>query len=310
LKTFVVLNPNAAGGTAARDFEALQDALRAAIGPFEVGRTTGRGHATALARQAVEAGAEQVVAVGGDGTINETVNGLLRDGETRSDVVLGLVVCGTGGDFRRNFGLEGPPSRCVRRLADGQLRRIDLGRLSYVDNDGREAVRLFANIADFGLGGLTAQKTSRKSAMKRAGGKLSFTLATLSAFAGYRFQSVGMEIDGEPAQARIATVAVCNGGWFGGGMHVAPDARPDDGLFDVVVMRARPKLAMVADMSKIYAGTHVAHPSVSVQRARSVAAWPLDEARTGPVLLDVDGEDLGRLPARFEILPGAIQLRC
>ena len=310
MSSFVVLNPNAAGGSAARDFEALQDQLRAAIGDFEVGRTTGRGHATTLTRDAVGRGVRQVIAVGGDGTINEVVNGLLRPGEERTDVVLGLVVCGTGGDFRRNFGLEGPPSRCIGPLAQGAVRRIDLGRLSYVDNDGREAVRLFANIADFGLGGLTARKTSRRSAMKAAGGKLSFTIATLSAFAGYRFQRVGMEIDGAASEANIATVAVCNGGWFGGGMHVAPDARTDDGLFDVVVMRARSKLAMVADMSKIYAGAHVAHPSVSVQRARSVRAWPLDEARTGPVLLDVDGEDLGRLPARFDILPSALPLRC
>ena len=310
MNTFVVLNPNAAGGTAAHDFDVLQNELRAAIGPFEVGRTTGRGHATTLARAAVEQGATQVIAVGGDGTINEVVNGLLREGEDRTDVTLGLVVCGTGGDFRRNFGLEGPPSRCVGRLAEGTARRVDLGRLTYIDNDGREARRLFANIADFGLGGLTAQKTSRKSAMKRAGGKLSFTIATLSAFAGYRFQAVRMEIDGETIEARIATAAVCNGGWFGGGMHVAPDAKTDDGLFDVGTMRARSKLAMVADMSKIYAGEHVSHPSVSVQRARSVSAWPLEEARTGPVLLDVDGEDLGRLPARFDILPSALSLRC
>jgi diacylglycerol kinase (ATP) len=307
MKSFVILNPSAGGGAAGRAWPRAAAQLRDAIGPFELAMTGGRGEATALTRAAVENGYRRIVAVGGDGTINEAVNGLPIGTAAAADLVFGFVTCGTGGDFRRSFGIEAGCSDAIRRLARCETRPIDLGQVSFEDDAGRPCHRLFVNIASFGLSGLTDRMVNRRRGVKRMGGRLLFLGTSLAAFATYRFQSVRLGIDGRSLEAEINTVAVANGRCFGGGMQVAPDADPADGLFDVVVIRGRAKLGLLKDMNHIYRGEHVRHSSVEVFRAREVTAEPLCKE---PVLLDIDGEDPGRLPARFEILPGALRLIC
>jgi diacylglycerol kinase (ATP) len=307
MKSFVILNPSAGGGAAGREWPRAAAQLREAIGPFELAMTGGRGEATALTRAAVETGYRRIVAVGGDGTINEAVNGLPIGTGTASDILFGCVTCGTGGDFRRSFGIGAGCDDSVRRLARGDARAIDVGQIWFEDDRGRPRRRLFVNIASFGLSGLTDRMINSRRGAKRMGGRLVFLGTSLAAFATYRFQPVRLGIDGKSIEAEINTVAVANGCYFGGGMRVAPDADPGDGMFDVVVMRGRAKLRMLRDLHHIYHGEHVRHPSVEVLRAREVIAEPLCGE---PVLLDVDGEDPGRLPARFEILPAALRLIC
>lgn len=306
MKTLVILNPSAGGGAGRRDQGRIVTSLRNALGELELAETEHRLHASELAREGWSAGYRRFIAVGGDGTLSEVVNGLPIE-EAPGEATVGLVVCGTGGDFRRTLGIREGAAACMERLRSGAVRSIDIGRVSFTDEEGRPARRLFVNIASFGLSGLTDRKVNRARGSKRFGGRAVFLAATISAFLGYRFQHVRLVIDGQPLEAEIVTVAIANGRYFGGGMMFAPEADPSDGLFDVIVSTGRNKAAMLAGMNKIYRGEHIRDPAVRCFRAREVIAQPLDPAE-GPVLLDVDGEDPGRLPARFDILPGALRL--
>jgi diacylglycerol kinase (ATP) len=306
MKTLVILNPSAGGGTAGRERSRILASLRGAIGEMELAETAHRLHATELARDGWSAGFRRFIAVGGDGTLSEVVNGLPLE-DAPGEAAVGMIVCGTGGDFRRTFGIPAGAEAGIERLRSGVVRNIDVGRVTFVDDEGHPARRLFVNIASFGLSGLADRKVNRARGSKRLGGRAVFMAATISAFLGYRFQNIGLVIDGTPLDAEIVTVAVANGRYFGGGMMFAPEADPCDGLFDVIISTGRNKAAMLGGMNRLYRGEHVRDPSVRCFRAREVMAHPLDPAE-GPVLLDVDGEDPGRLPARFDLLPGALRL--
>jgi diacylglycerol kinase family enzyme len=174
-----------------------------------------------------------------------------------------------------------------------------------VDHDGREAQRAFLNIASFGLSGLVVRVVDENP--KWIGGTPAYLFGTLRAMRRYRNQRVRIALDdGEPRETNVLTVAIANGRFFGGGMKVAPNAEIDDGLFDVVTLAQAPleSLAMSAD---IYRGTHLGRGGVSCVRAKRIVAAPVDEGDV--VLIDLDGEQPGRLPATFEVVPGALLLR-
>ncbi|MEP5260955.1 MAG: diacylglycerol kinase family lipid kinase, partial [Nitratireductor sp.] len=196
----------------------------------------------------------------------------------------------------------------VKRIASGGTRRIDIGKLTFIAEDGRETTRYFNNIASFGLSGETVRAVNNATWQKSFGGNFAFTWATLMTAWRHKPRPVKIETDeGFETVANIGLTAVANGRYFGSGLKVAPDAEPDDGLFDVVIMRHLGFMDLVKGGGDLREGTHVNGPKVDVVRARSVTATPLG---TEPVLIDVDGEGPGRLPARFEILPGALTLRC
>jgi diacylglycerol kinase family enzyme len=185
-------------------------------------------------------------------------------------------------------------------------RAIDVGRLHYVTDGGAPAVRHFINIASFGIGGLVDRYANESS--KAFGGKLSFAVATLKAGAKYKNASVRVTLDGGPTkEGKIYNVAVANGRYFGGGMKVAPDAALDDGWFDVITLGDFGFADLILRGLDIYSGKHLKNPKVTVHRARKIVAAPVDG--TTEVLLDVDGEAPGRLPATFELLAGALQVR-
>jgi len=266
--------------------------------------------AARLTAEALKDGAEQIIAVGGDGTINEVVNGFFEDGRLiNSEAVLGLLPSGTGGDFRRTFGIPPDVDGQIARLASGAPRPIDLGRLSFKDDEGKDCVRYFDNIASFGLSGLADRAVNGLTVGKKFGGKLAFKWGTFKAMMKYRNQPVRIQVDDTfDHVANVSTAAVCNGQYFGGSMRMAPDAVPDDGLFDVVIWADAGALQLLLRSNEIYRGMHVNREDVTVLRGRRVIATPAEGA--GEVLLDVDGEAPGRLPATFEILPKVIRLRC
>jgi diacylglycerol kinase (ATP) len=217
----------------------------------------------------------------------------------------GLIPRGSGGDLRRSLGIPSDLKGAAALLCDGSDRVLDIGRLDFTGPDGKRRVRHFANVAGFGVSGRVVQKA--ESLGKALGGRLTFTLAAARALVGWRDQGVRWRVDGGPWQEeRLTALAVCNGRFFGGGMTVAPRARVDDGLFDVTVWKDLGLSDFILKRSMLYDGTHVRLPNTRTLRASMVEAEPIGDT---PVLLDVDGEQPGMLPARFEVLPGALHVR-
>jgi len=303
--TVVVVNPRSAGGKTERRWPQLRQIIHEAYGPFEERFTAGPGDGTTLARDALKGGAELVVALGGDGTINEVVNGFF-DGEqpVAAGAAFGVLPSGSGGDFVKTLGTAKDLRAAAAQLKSAP-KKIDVGRLTFVGHDGAEQRRHFINITSFGISGLVDQYVNQSS--KPLGGTVAFALASLRAGTKYKNAKVRLTLDGRPPRdGKIYTVAVANGRYFGGGMKVAPEARLDDVLFDVVTLGDFGFSDLLLRGLDIYSGKHVTNPKVTIHRARRVEATPENGEE---VLLDVDGEQPGRLPATFELLPHALTVR-
>ena len=307
MQTFVVVNPAAAGGRAGKHWPKISRELNGAIGAFDSALTTKAGEATTLVRSAIRNGAKTVIAVGGDGTVNEAVNGLC-DGENApaSDISFGFVMYGTGGDFRRSFDIPKGVNAAIERLKSGHTQVIDLGRLRYTASNGTQALRWFNNISSFGFSGEVVRAVNAARYSKLLGGKFSFLWNSFLELRKYQGCKVDISVDGRTISENVCTAAVCNGRFFGGGMMMAPNAALDDGSFDVVIVRQDPPLT-IFDMRLLYSGAHLKHPNVSVHRGKKVEAKPLSNV---PIYLDVEGEAPGSLPATFEVVPRALRVRC
>ena len=307
MKVHVVVNPRAGSGAAAQKLPQVERALAEAGVSVVVTPTSRPREACQLVAQARDASADVVVVIGGDGTLNEACQAFLGPhGEPLPGPELGLVSAGTGGDFRKTFGVGAGVSEAVRRILDGPARPIDLGVADLVDADGAPIQRAFINILSFGLGGLTDQIVSQSP--KWLGGKATFFLGAVRALFAYSNLPVVLRVDGKPClEAPVVNVAIANGRFFGGGMKIAPEADPSDGRFDVVALYDLTRAQGLGLAYKIYQGTHPGSPGVRVARGRVVEATP---ARAGlEVLIDLDGETPGRLPLTTRILPGAIRFR-
>ncbi|MBC7102694.1 MAG: diacylglycerol kinase family lipid kinase [Parvibaculum sp.] len=309
-----IVNPRSGGGRTGRAWRVISETIEKELGPVRAHFTGGpaTSHylpAAELTREALRAGAQLVIAIGGDGTIDEVVNGFFENGMAiNPEAHLAVLNAGTGGDFRRTFDLPEDAAEGVTRIAAGTTRRIDIGKLTFVAQDGQEATRYFNNIASFGLSGETVRAVNEATWQKSLGGNFAFTWATLMTAWRHKPRPVKIETDdGFETVANIGLTAVANGRYFGSGLKVAPNAEPDDGFFDVVIMRDLKFMDLLTGSGNLREGTHVNGPKVQVVRARTVTATPLGPE---PVLIDVDGEGPGRLPARFEMMPGALTLRC
>jgi diacylglycerol kinase (ATP) len=303
----VILNPTAGGGGAARKKAAIVRALTVGGAAPEIAHTEGPGDAARLIREARRDGVECAVLVGGDGTLNDAVQGYLDDdGQIAHGPDLGLIPSGTGGDFRRTFDLGDSVEEAAAHLLSAAPRPIDLGLLSVTNHDGQLVRRAFINITSFGIGGLTDRIVN--STPKWIGGKAAFLTGTLRAMLVYKNAPVRVKVDGKVwLEAPIFNVAVANGRFFGGGMMIAPDADPSDGLLEVVALHDMSRIQSVALAQHIYKGAHLGRPGVSVTRGKVIEAEPM--ASGAEVLVDMDGETPGRLPLRAELSPGALRLR-
>ena len=305
--TVVIVNPSSAGGRTGKQWSKLSALVREAYGPFEDCFTQAAGDGERLTRQAIAEGAATVVAVGGDGSVNDVVNGFFdaQDPDRRCKTALGVIPLGTGGDFIRSIGVPRNPILAARALAAATPRLIDVGRVHLTGHDGEPKTRYFINVASFGIAGLVDRyvNASRKSLP----GTLAFALATLRAGLAYQNSPVRMRVDeGEWKTGPIYNVSVANARYFGGGMKVAPEALLHDGLLELVRFGNMGLWDLIRDGRDLYSGQHVELAEVSTGKIRSLDAESLDGRE---VLLDVDGEQPGRLPARFEIVPAALLLR-
>jgi diacylglycerol kinase (ATP) len=312
MRAFVIVNPRSGNGRTAREWPAIERGLRACYSQLAVVLTHRRGEATGYARNALQEGHSEIIAVGGDGTVNEVVNGFFDDeGTIAPDAVFSFITSGTGGDFRKTFGIAPGWQAAVARLKHARVAQVDVGRVSCLSAQGTSIIRYFINIGSFGLSGAVVDSVNRARIAKLFGGQFAFAFHSALDMLTYRDRAVRIRVDGEFDEiASISTVAIANGQYFGGGMQIAPSANPSDGLFSVVIIGGAPKGKAMAEMKLLYTGEHVNRPHVRCLQGRKVMAAPVAETRGLAVLIELDGEAAGRLPATFEILPRALNLRC
>lgn len=283
----------------------VQDYIRRnGFSSSDVRMTERFGQATDLARDSVSSGCNMVVAVGGDGTVNEVLNGLIQDGQSSAgDLTLGIVPLGSGCDLARSLGISKNGTDAIRTLEGAETRRLDIGRVDFMSLDGHKQTRYFINIADLGAGGLVVQKASRAPWI--LGPRPNYVWGILTAAALYRARKISISIDeGPPTDLPIRNTIVANGRYFGRGFLAAPEAQMDDGLFDIVNVGDFGTLEGIWHVPKLRGGKHLGLDKVSHFRGRKVQVSTDED-----VLLEMDGDLVGTLPATFEVVPGAVSVK-
>jgi diacylglycerol kinase (ATP) len=295
----VIVNPVAGANGTARKWPHIVELLKSLGLRFEHDLTEAPGHAIELARTAAGKGYQQVVSVGGDGTVNEVVNGLYAAGSI-GEVTLGIISTGTGGDYIRTIGLPRSYPDMCRCLMNSRRLTVDLGVVEYMNGD--DAVqRLFVNFAGLGFDAEIVRRTTQQ--YKSLGSTAAYLMGLLATLVFYRNREVSLVIDGQVVNREVCTVVMNNGRYGGGGMLTAPDADLADGLLDVLIVGNLNKADLLWSLPRIYKGTHLTHPKVELNKAREI------EVRTeAPLYLQADGELLGRAPARFRVLPSALNI--
>jgi len=305
LQTLIVVNPASSAGRTGRKQEAIVAEIgRRLKGTYSLCVTRGPFDATSATRSAIQRGSELVIAVGGDGTIQEVINGFFLNGRMiNSSCQLGIVCSGTAQDVARSFAM---PPRLEDQIADvcgEQFRAVDLGRVTYRENDGREGERFFINECQQGIAAVVVQRVLKHR--KRMGGFWGFALAAVSTAARHREQIMTVQVeDREPIKDSFLGVVAANGAYAGGGMKFAPRARVDDGLLDVVLIHKQWIPARLWNFPKIYVGKHVDLSWVSYFQARRILVSS-DER----VPAEADGELLGSTPCTIEVLPRVLRLK-
>jgi diacylglycerol kinase (ATP) len=292
VRSLVVVNPVAGNGRAPRIWKRVAHALtRRGVADWDCVTTAGVGHARELAQAAAQAGCERVVAVGGDGTVCEVANGVAG-----TATAVGIVPTGTGNDSARNLGIPSWRFAAARLALTGPIRAIDLGEI-----ETARSSTYFVNVAGFGF---DAEVANRVNALpKLVGGTVPYVLGVLQTLWQFRSPSMRITLDDRTVDQRVFLLAVANCASYGGGMRIAPDAVPDDGLFDVCIVGDLSWFEVLRLIPKLYSGGHRSHPAVELVRCREVHAQSLV-----PVSCQADGELVGELPARLKIHSGG--LRC
>ncbi len=301
-KAAFIVNPNAGSGSAAKTWRRIQGLAARVTGSYEAEVTTGPGDATRLAGEAAGSGFDLVVCVGGDGTLNEIVNGLLSYSIGPGRMVLGYIPCGTGCDFSRTLGIPANPRQAMELIACGATRMVDAGRITFRGSEGATEQRFFHNMISFGLGGEVDSRVNRGA--KALGGFLTFIQATLVSIFLFRKKRISFRLDYGPVVETMAwNIAVANGQYQGGGMWVAPHARPDDGLFHLTAIGDLALWEVFFNLPRLYNGTLMSHSKISSFSGRYIEAWSPER-----VLLDMDGEQPGSLPLVAEVIPSTLRL--
>jgi YegS/Rv2252/BmrU family lipid kinase len=298
-----IVNPASGAGKAGREWTSVESWLPSSGLPYEVAKTTRPLEATEIAQANVRNSRPLIVAVGGDGTLNEVVNGFFRNGAPiPTTSKLAMVPLGTGGDFRRTLRISTDPKLAIDVLKTGMVRRLDAGCVTYQTADGATAVRHFINIADAGLGGDVVSKVGNGTKMF---GSAAYTIGGLRALLSFKNKPMTVNVDGathELAKAQQVVVANCQ--YFGGGMQMAPAASPTDGVFDVILIKDAGRVETMRGMNDFRQGKHLdqANPKIELMYGKRISVTSPDRVR-----IDVDGEAVGYLPALFEVQPGALE---
>jgi len=304
-QTLFIINPaSARGGTLRSWADARRDVVAAGV-DFDEHVTTRAGEATKVAREALNSGLTRIVAVGGDGTLSEVVNGYFDDcgSVINSAASIGLLPSGTGSDFRRSLGLTNRRD-AIGTLINSETRLLDAALAEFQDPDGGSVSRVFINVASFGLGGDVSALVNkwRESLPRWIGGSARFAAAAIAALGRYKNVAVSLRLDEREMTINSNLIVVANGRFAGGGMMLAPHAELDDGLLDVIVTDEATRLDVIRELPRIQRGAHLKNPKVTEMRAREVS---INSEK--PMAIDLDGEMVGFTPAHLRVLPSAIR---
>ena len=295
----LIVNPTAGAGRTAKKWPYIKALLKNTGLRFEHDITEAPGHAIELAKSAVNKGYKLVVSVGGDGTINEIVNGIYATGDMK-DVELGIIGTGTGSDYIRTIGVSKYYQESCHHLMNPMKKSVDLGMVEFSEN-GQPAKRIFANFAGLGFDAEVVKATTKK--FKNFGGTPAYLMGLLSTFTTYQNRQIQITINGQTETNKVCTIVMSNGKYGGGSMLLAPNADPCDGLFDVIIIGDVTKPDLLRSLPRIYKGTHLTHPKVTVKRTNMITISSDD-----PMAIQADGDLLGEAPARFSVLPSALNI--
>ncbi len=302
-KVAVIVNPRSANGRTGKAWPALEHRFRDVLPQFDVLTTDRPWHAAELTRQALRSGCDRIVSVGGDGTHHEVLNGFF-DGYLPINPAASLAIFphGTGSDLARTLGVLNA-ANALSLLNGSYSMKVDVGRVTFTLPGGAaQEVRYFINVADFGMGGSVVECVNRGT--KRLGPFLTFLTALLRTLATYRNPLIKLQIDGELLEQRTVNVIIANGKYYGGGIHVAREARMDSGSFEVYVLGDIGFWKAVFNLPKFYTGSYIDRTDL-VRRYTAHRVVAHSDER---VLLNLDGEQPGQLPAAVEVLPAALRL--
>jgi len=288
-KAAVVVNPASGNGKSVKRWPEIAEALKAEGLSFVYKFTEKAGDATDLTRRYLQEGYELIISVGGDGTGNEVINGFFDHGKAvQKNSAVAFIPTGTGSDLVRTAGVPKINTEAVKHIIRSPVRPVDLGKVTYLDNQGAQITRYFINIAGLGLDGDTVNRVNRTS--KALGGFISFLWGTVISLLFYRNQNMTITVDGElVCREPVTVVVIGNGRYFGGGMKIAPHVEMDDGLFDIVILHSLTKKDLLLNLPRVYRGTHLGHPCITSLRGRNITV-----SSTGNALLNLDGEQPGR----------------
>jgi len=296
----LIVNPAAGGYSTKREWPNILEHLKEHLGlSFNYCETAYPGHAISLAKEAITKGYRFLVAVGGDGTVNEVANGILSTRNTKT--MLGVVATGGECCFADSLGISKDYYKAFSGLGSPKKRKIDVGAIRYM-YQGQEKERYFVNHADIGFG---AEATRRWSHISQKSGRrlalaLRFAVAARSLL-NHRNITLEIEIDGKTSQMRSCEIIVVNGRYYANKMLVAPSAKLDDGLLDIVVLNNVSKLELLSIVPRTYSGTYIRHPKVVTSLVKSVKIRSLER-----FYVEADGELIGEGPVSFTVLPAAL----
>ncbi|OFW78655.1 MAG: hypothetical protein A2Z48_03670 [Actinobacteria bacterium RBG_19FT_COMBO_70_19] len=299
----VIVNPHAGKRRVGEEIPELERTLRSRDLPYTLLRTEGRGDATRFARETLEGGGRFIVAVGGDGTVHEVVNGMMGPdaAPVAPDAVLGVVAAGSGCDFIRTFGLPGDASRACYHLTGDNTYPLDVGAITYTTVGGDTATRYFVNVAEAGLGAAVAARAERMSPRL---GQAKYFVGFWLTLPRFKLATVRIEADRRSYEGPAYLVVVGNAQYYGGGMKVSPRSYPGDGVLDVLVFKG-PKTDSFTLLPKLYRGEHLPHDHIEELRVRHSLTIEADR----PLPIEADGEVLGFTKATFEVVPQAIRMK-
>lgn len=299
---FVIVNPNAGRRKGEKDWLEIARLLTNAGLEFTSVFTDVPNHAVKLSRKFIEKGFRKIIVVGGDGTLNEVINGIYCQKRFAPDeITIAMIPVGTGNDWGRTFNIPSGYKEAIEVILKNNTFRQDIGKVVYTHNE-KTHTRYFANMAGLGFDAMVAQKTNNQKQQGK-GGPLSYLVNLLTSLISHKSTTTNMILDGKPVNANIFSMSVAIGQYNGGGMKQAPNAVPDDGLFDVTLITHVTKLTVLRNVKKLYDGSFIRIPQVKSFRGQTLSL----EAQP-PLYLETDGESLGHTPMTFEIMPRSITI--
>lgn len=301
-KIFAIVNPVSANGSTGRQWPNLEKTIKASGIDLDYVLTEYPMHAVELTRNALKGGCEIIVSVGGDGTMNEVINGFFESGRLiNENAALAIFSRGTGCDAIRTIGIKNDVDSIIAVLKDMKSEAYDVGTVDFIEYGGKKSQRYFLNVSDVGIGGETTFRVNRNS--KALKGFLSFMLGALTTIIVYKNKCFEISIDDMNIKEKLNSVIIANGKYFGGGMKIAPMADMTDGLFDIIILGNLNKFQLLYNFSKIYNGTHLSHPKVRYYKGKHIKVNSKHKA-----LIEIDGEQPGIIEAEFRILPKKLKV--